>query len=400
MPRLLLIGMPNRPHTIDVIAALRARGYTVVSADIAKEPCFSSLVEASLPIASLAADAVLPVAVAYHRERPFDGVARFHELAVPASNAVAAALGLPHFTPSAIEGCVNKFKMRTWMHDRGVPCPPFGGAASEAEASEIARRLDYPVVIKPQVGGASYGVTRLDGEADLHRFFEHAGIFWEPRRFIVERYVDGNEISVESVTTDRPAHVALFEKPQPLVGPYFLEHTFITPGRHDQATVDAAHEAVTNLILKLGLRQCITHTELRIAKDGPFVVEFGFRPIGYPGPVCVQQTTGVDLLHVMAQLACGEPPRVQPISTGRYCGWRYIIIPKEGCLQAVRGVQTARTLPGVLACSVWAVPGETLTLPPHGFDYIKGHIVAAGDSFETVQERLSEAATMIELVVA
>src|SRR5574341_31938 len=245
--RLLLIGMTNRRHSRDVVRALGAGGFAVTTVDMAAEPCYCDDVEDTIRVNGYTFDEVFPEVLAYHRRKPLAGVARFHELTVALSNRVALALGLEHFDPDRIEGCVNKLAMRRWMAANGVACPRFIEVTTLDDALHAAAELGYPLVIKPQIGGASHGVTRLDGRDDAERFFEHTDVFWEPRRFLVEEYLPGNELSVESVTTDSVHHVAAFEKPQPLEGPYFLEHTFITPARLSDAEREAALDATTEL---------------------------------------------------------------------------------------------------------------------------------------------------------
>lgn len=399
MKRLLLIGMPNRSHSREVIVNLQHRGYHVVTVDTVSASCFHDIVEASLIVPNLQRETVLEIVYAYHAHTPIHGVARFHELAVPISNEIAVVLGLPHFPVDRIAGCTNKYIMRRWMRDHGVPCPDFGAAHNLQEAHALVQKLGFPVVIKPQVGGASFGVTRLDNELDVQRFFQHIDIFWEPRSFIIEQYMEGSEVSVETITFERPTHVALFEKPQALDGPFFLEHTFITPGQHDQAMVDATYQAVSLLIDRLGLQQCVTHTELRLTDHGPVVLEFGLRPIGYPGPLCVQQTTGIDLIEAMACIAVGQDSMTVATPASPYCGWRYLTVPRSGRLCDIGGAMRACSIPGVLSCHFWVQPGQLLRLPPQGFNYILGYVVAAGATFAQVHDRLSQAQAAVQITI-
>ncbi|MCG8352545.1 MAG: ATP-grasp domain-containing protein [Chloroflexales bacterium] len=378
---------------------LKQRGFGIVTVDTARQPCFSDLVEASLHVPGLKADVVIPVVREYHQRYLIDGVARFHELSVPIANEVALALELPHVAPELIDVSTNKYAMRSRMSACGIACPAFGAARTVKEARRLAAELGFPVVIKPQVGGASFGVTRLDDMDAVDRFFEHAAIFWEPRIFIIERFLPGSEISVETITFERPQHIALFEKPQILDGPFFLEHTFVTPSRYDQVTVEAAYAAVSSMILRLGLQCCITHTELRLTPQGPMVLEFGMRPIGYPGSLCVRHTTGVDLIEAMGLIAIGRDDLTHTRPASAYCGWRYLTVPRAGRLAGVRNVEQARGLEGVVSCHIWARDGQALLLPPQGFNYILGYVAAEGASFDQVCARLEQAQAAIQIDV-
>jgi hypothetical protein len=149
------------------------------------------------------------------------------------------------------------------------------------------------------------------------------------------------------------------------------------------------HAATSDLIRKFPLRRCITHTELRLTARGPIVVEFGLRPIGWPGPLCVEATTGVDMVAIMATLACGrltELPRPSP----RYAaGWQYLVVRQPG---VIRHAPSEASLDGdgILDASVWVNEGDSVDVPPREFDYIRGHLAVAAANSDGVRDRLRD----------
>lgn len=389
MARVALIGVPPRAHLRRMLTHLGDLGYTVVTLDAMPVDVFAGAVEAHLTVPALQREPVVSALGEYHRERAIDGIALFQELTVELSTRVAAALGLPHFPLDRIGACANKLRMRRWMAECGVRCPPFTGVSTLAEARAAGREIGYPAVIKPVRGGASYGVTRLDHEQDLERFFRGLDIFWEPREFVIERYLSGPEVSVETISEDggRHTHLAVFDKPQPLDGPFFLEETLITTGGLDPAQLSAARGAVSEMICRLGLERCITHTELRLTPDGPVVLEFGLRPIGWPGPLCVAASCGVDLVAAMASIACGKPVDAVPHDGHTVAGWRYLTVSTPG---TVSGLPDPAHISGdIIDASIWVRVGDRVGVPPADFNYIKGFLAAKGPTVHSVAATLS-----------
>jgi biotin carboxylase len=388
--RLAMIGVPPRAHYRRLMTRLAGLGYRVVTLDAAPSGPFDGVVEASIQLPGLRQEPVDAALAGYHRDRPIDGVALFHELTVEISSRGAASLGLPHFPLDRIAACTDKLRMRRWMAESGVPCPPFAGVSGFREAAAQCEGIGYPVVIKPVRGGASYGVTRLDDRAGLERFFAGTDIFWEPREFIVERYLPGHEVSVETIVNGDGghSHVAVFDKPQALDGPYFLEEMFITTGPRPDPRWDDVRAAVSLMVERLGLRSCVTHTELRLTAGGPVVLEFGLRPIGWPGPLCVQAAGGGDLIEAMAAVACGQEPGPAAGPGPGAAGWRYLTVPAPGVITALPDpVSLERE--GALDVSVWAQVGDTVGVPPRDFNYIKGYLAAAGPAPDSVSRALS-----------
>jgi biotin carboxylase len=390
--RVALVGLPARRHYRQVVSRLAAAGHPVVTVDAAVHGCFDGVAETSLPVADYEPESVTAALAAYHRRQPLAGVALFHEMTVVASTLAAAELGLPHFPVDRVDSCVDKLAMRRRMRECGVACPDFAEATTFDEAVRACTEIGYPAVVKPTRGGASYGVTRVDTEAALRTYFGNTGIFWEPRRFVVEAYLPGREVSVETVTVDggRHVHLAVFDKPQSLEGPYFLEEEFVTPGWLTGAEAHAVRATVSDMVRRLGLSRCVTHTELRLTPGGPVVLEFGLRPIGWPGPLCVEAASGVDLVAVMAALACGEQidlPRPAPVAAA---GWRYLVVRDPGTVRRVPAVE-GDACGGVLDASVWAAPGDRVNVPPRDFNYIKGYLAVTGDTADDVLARLGAA---------
>lgn len=177
-----------------------------------------------------------------------EGVIAFVEHSVTAGAAVAAALGLPFVSPEAAVLARDKFRMRRALTEAGIPSPGFGVARSADEAIGLGEQLGYPLVIKPLIGGGSMFTRRIDGPAEMRTHFApmQAGAWdafdYDPlyaagkreygNGLLVEAYVDGGEISVESLIVDGTTRVlAVHDKPLPMRGPHFEEIYYRTPSR-------------------------------------------------------------------------------------------------------------------------------------------------------------------------
>lgn len=390
-----MIGIPPRPHYRAMFQSLQACGYEVVLIDNDPGGLFDDVVTRHQATSPITVQGVLDTLKRTGESERLDGIILFHELTVETSNAVARSLGLPHLPLQVAAAAVDKGKMRQLMADRGVRHPRFAVVEAADEMRERARHIGYPVVAKPVRGGGSYGVTRLDDDAAVDRFFEHVSIFWEPRRFVIEEFLPGSELSVETVTSSSGEHVHLctFTKPESLEGPFFMETLYVSPGLPARPDVGAALDCVSDMIARLDLRRCVTHTEVRLTAAGPVVVEFGVRPIGWPGPLCVRDAVGVDLVRVMADLACDSLLALPQPARVACAGWRYITVPAPGTVEAV---PTRPEVAGLIDFAVWAKVGDRIGVPPDDFNYIKGYLAVTGSTFDEVAKRLGDAPVDIE----
>lgn len=394
--RVALIGIPPRPHYRALFQSLQAYGYEVVLIDDDPGCLFDDVVARHHTTSPITVEGVLGALERAGESERLDGIILFHELTVEISNAVARSLGLPHHPLRTAAAAVDKGKMRQLMAERGVRHPRFAVVETAAEMREAAQRIGYPVVAKPARGGGSYGVTRLDDDAAVYGFFENVSIFWEPKRFVVEEFLPGNELSIETVTSSSGEHVHLctFTKPESLDGPFFMETLYVSPGLPVRADVGSALDCVLDMITRLDLRRCVTHTEVRLTAAGPVVVEFGMRPIGWPGPLCVREAVGVDLVRIMADLACDSLPALPQPTRVACAGWRYVAVPAAGTVDAV---PSRPEVAGLIDFAVWAKAGDSVGVPPDDFNYIKGYLAVSGSTLDEVAGRLAGASVDIEV---
>ncbi|MGW1194484.1 ATP-grasp domain-containing protein [Streptomyces sp. NPDC002536] len=318
---------------------------------------------------------------------------------------LARDLGLPTNAPEVMQGCRNKATARSLFARHGVPSAASLRVRTAAEAARAAERIGYPVVLKPAAHAASVGVIRVDTPSDLAEAYAFAanaaGQGVESRHILVEEYLDGPEVSVECVTHQgRTTAVAVTRK---TVGmePYFeeLAHT-VDAADSLLATVTPAAAAA---IAALGIRDGVSHVEMRLVDGRPRLIEVNARIAGDLIGHLVHLATGVDLPRAAADLACGRTPDLTP--TQHQAAAIRMIYPEASGILSARHLASRRfvqTTPWLERVHFQRRPGDEVLLPPQGdmFTARIGFLVTTGPTGAVAQARADEACRQLTIVVA
>ncbi len=401
MPRVMLLIPSASYRAPDFMAAAGKLGIDVVVASDEANP-----LEAMQPKRNLSLDFSEPEAATAEIERHADRYPLDLILAVDDGGTRLAAyasrrLELPHNSVSAVEATTNKLLLRQRLAKAGVDAPPFATIPVDADPAEFAETVEFPVVLKPLSLSASQGVIRADNAKQFVAAFERVReILREPKnaadcagtddRILVEGYIPGIEVSLEGLLTDGKLRVlALFDKPDPLEGPYFEETIYVTPSRlpeDEQARVAAVAQRAT---AGLGLRDGPVHAELRINDDGIFPIDIAARSIGGLCARTLQFGTGMSLEEILLRHAVGEP--IESFDLSRPAsGVMMIPIPRAGTLTAVTGVEAAQDVAGIESVTISKLAGSTIRPLPEGNEYL-GFIFAVGDTPADAEAALREA---------
>ena len=353
--------------------------------------------------------AAVEAAVRFAATHPLHGVVGVDDGTVVVAARIADALGLPHHSPDAAAAAGSKYRQRAILGQAGVPVPDFRRISIDDDPVAVAGSLAFPVVLKPLHLSASRGVMRADSAEEFTR--AHArllAILREPdvrttddaKHFLVESFVAGPEYALEGlVVAGRLHQLALFDKPDPLDGPFFEETIYTTPSRASADVQQALLECAARAVAALGLTHGPVHVELRHNEAGPWVVELAARSIGGRCARALRfgPSGDVSLEDIVIGAALSRidvPPQRESAASGVMM----VPIPQPGWLSRVEGVERALAVPRVRSVEITVHPGQSLRTLPEESRYL-GFITAAGESPDRVEAALRAAHQELRVVM-
>jgi biotin carboxylase len=340
------------------------------------------------------------------RKRHFDGVVALGDRPTIAAAYTARGLGLAANHPVAVEACHNKLRMREVFREAGLPSPWFRAVALTPEPEPALLGIKYPCVIKPMSLSASQGVMRADNRDDflaaisrLKHLFERPELRWQREgdfsQALVEDYIPGEEVATEGVLIDGALKLlTIFDKPDPLEGPFFEETIYVTPSRLSAQQQEAILRSAENAARAIGLAHGSMHAEFRINERGVWPVEIAPRPIG---GLCARSLEFcspehrhlISLEELILRHAIGED-----ISSWQReelaSGVMMIPVPTSGTLESVSGIEDARHVRGVTEVEITARMRDTILAWPEGSSYL-GFIFAKAETTNDVEDALRSA---------
>src|SRR5229473_59148 len=337
---------------------------------------------------------------------PVDAVLALGDRPTVAAAHTAKAFGLEHNSPAVTEACRSKLRQREILRAAGLPVPPFF-AFSLGELPEIvAARAPFPCVVKPLSLSASQGVIRANAPqefsaavARIRRLLRspEVQVTREPGldRLLVEGYIPGAEIAVEGLLAEGELRVlAIFDKPDPLEGPFFEETIYVTPSRLPAEMESRVADCAQRTVRALGLTHGPLHAEFRVDANGPWVLEAQPRPIG---GLCARALRfGVEgdegeifLEELLVRHSLGLSGSNLPREACA-AGVMMIPVPQSGIFERVEGAEEAAAIPGVEEIHITARLHDFIAAWPEGSSYL-GFIFARGATPEKVESALRTA---------
>lgn len=376
-------------------AAARLGIEVVVAVDMAPEMAALWKEGVGVNLGEPAAVAAAIIADAKHR--PLDAILAVDDAGVIAAAEAAVRLGLPHNAPSAAEAARDKFRMRTLMAAAGVPCPWFRRFTTADDPAAVADEVPYPCVLKPTNLNGSRGVMRADepaafvtAAARLARLLARENPEAVSHPYLVEAFIPGFEVALEGMLDHGTLTVlALFDKPDPLDGPFFEETLYVTPSRLPLAVQAAITTCASQAAHAIGLQDGPIHAELRVNDAGPWMLEVAGRSIGGLCGRTLRFDLEMTLEEIILRQACGLP--WQPSrGEGQASGVMMIPIPEAGQLVGVDGLEAATAVPGIESVEITTPRHHTVTPLPEGDSYL-GFIFARAATPDAVEAALRAA---------
>lgn len=327
---------------------------------------------------------------------PLDGVLAVGDRPAVLAARVAAARGLAWHTVAGARAGRDKWRFRVAQRAAGLPAP--WGLLVEAGCTTIPDGVHFPCVVKPLVLSGSRGVIRADTPGALTAALVRVAAILEAgdvremrdlaaRQILIEGYVEGYEVAVEGLMIHGTFRaLAVFDKPEPLIGPFFEETIYVTPTARTRADGDAVVAAVTAAARASGLHHGPVHAECRVTPAGVVVLEAAARPIGglCARALRLRDAQGEEwpleqdlLAHAIGR---GRAVTLAPGATGVMM----VPIPRAGVLREVAGVEAARAVPGVTDVTVTAKAGQILQTLPESASYLGFIFAGAADEGDVV----------------
>jgi biotin carboxylase len=373
-------------------------------------------------------DAALPVKfhdpvhsaelIAEHAARiPFSAIAAIGDAPALTAALTAERLGLKFHPPAAVEACRNKWLARERFQAAGLLVPWYKRVLANGNPHEALAGVPFPCVLKPLGLSASRGVIRADDAAEFVAAFRRIGELLSSNRvartrsvvglvwaeateatendascFIqIESYIPGQEFALEGLVTNGDLKpLALFDKPDPLEGPYFEETIYVTPSRLPVSVQSSIIATTQRAVAALGLTNGSIHAEMRLNSEGVWMLEIAARPIG---GLCAKSLRfgdgNVSLEELIVRHAIGEDiTRIEREETAS--GVMMIPIPAAGFYEGVEGIERAEQVADIESVEITAKLRQKLVPLPEGASYL-GFIFARGDSPEFVESALRQA---------
>jgi formate-dependent phosphoribosylglycinamide formyltransferase (GAR transformylase) len=340
-----------------------------------------------------------------------DGVLALGDRSVITAAYVARGLGIFHNHPASVESCRSKEKMREAFRVSGLRTPSFRTLPIVPTPDAALSGIKFPCVVKPICLSASQGVIRANNTTEFRRAVERlAHLLQSPElrasrdpeldRMIIEDYIPGREVAVEGLISEGVLRVlAIFDKPDPLEGPYFEETIYVTPSRLSSEQQDAIERCARDSARALGLIHGPIHAEFRVNDEGVWPLEIAPRPIG--GLCSRALRFGAELISLEELLVRhamgfdGTDLEREAISSGVMM----IPVPASGILERVEGEDEARAVENVASIEITARLHDKIISWPEGSSYL-GFIFARAENPEEVEHALRDAHAKLNFVVS
>jgi biotin carboxylase len=333
------------------------------------------------------------------RANPPQAVLALGDRPTPAAAYAAQGFGVRGNAPEAVEISRNKLRQREALAEAGVRVPRFFSFKTTDDPAQVAARVPFPCVVKPTVLAASQGVIRANNAAEFEWAVRRVGAVLdspeiraqrEPAldQLLAETYIPGKEVALEGLLTNSVLRtLAIFDKPDPLEGPYFEETIYVTPSRLPAETQRAIEDCAARTVAALGLVTGPVHAEFRVNIDGPWVLEIAPRPIGGlcsralrfgPGRISMEEL----LIRNALDLGGSDLPREKDAS-----GVMMIPIPRSGIFEGVDGIEDAEKVSGVHETRITARLHDYVAAWPDGSSYL-GFIFARAETPDGAESTL------------
>ncbi len=312
---------------------------------------------------------------------------------------ICEELALPGITSDVAIRATNKRVMRDVLSSKGVPCPVSLHATTLEQAIAAWQRIDGATIFKPTLSHGGRGITSLSRRAtqrEIADAFERAILATRGDGMLVEELIDGPEFSVEALTIDGRTQVIAVTDKLTTGHPYWVEIGHSQPSQCEQHDVDKLAAVARASVMALDINWSASHTEIKLGRHGPRVMEIGARlGGGFITSDLVPLSTGIDLIKGTIEVALGDTPYLEP-QHNHGAAVRFLTAP-PGILKSVSGIDRAKTQHGIEVVDVYSKPGDRVTPLIDASGRI-GHVIATGIDARSAIQHAETARDLVTFV--
>jgi len=322
---------------------------------------------------------------------------------VDLSNQIARHLNLPHNPTTATELTHRKDIARQVLKRAGCNTPAFQIIPIN-NAADINLQIEFPVVLKPLSLSGSRGVIRANDHTEfvkaaqrIDSILDHSEQTGFVRQhLLVEAYLDGPEFAVEGFMIDGTFHLlTIFDKPEPMAGPYFEETYYLTPSQLEHKCQQNLINEVASCCKAYGLEHGPIHAEARITSSGAVLLELAARTIGGQCGQLIEFSLQQKLEQLVILGMCGRLPEISDKADA--AGVLMIPITDSGLLKRVEGLTDAMQVNFIKDIEIHIREGYELVPLPEGSSYL-GFIFAQAPNYEETFRALKSAYEKLRFV--
>lgn len=387
MKKIFILGASRLQ--IPAILKAKEKGFYVYVLDYNPNAEGIAYADRFLEISTIDKEAVLKAALEY---KPDHIITSTSDMPVRTVSWVNEKLGRP--SDISYEGAVcatDKIAMRDRMKEYGVPIPEYHEVRSLEEFLFIAKKMPERFVLKPADNSASRGVILVDKskKPDLEAMYGYCRSYSRSGNILVEEFMTGPEVSVESYTVDGEPHIITITDKIVTELPFFVELGHTEPSRLAPEQQGEIRNVAEAAIRAIGMRNGPNHTEIKLTPTGAKLVEIAARLGGdFITSKLVPLSTGVDMIECSFATLLGQEVNYQSM-VARGAAIRFIQ-GNPGVIQSVSGIDVARGLPGIYEVQLYVKLGDRIKSPENSSDRI-GHIIAVGKDAEQAEYRVEAA---------
>jgi len=349
----------------------------------------------------------IPGLIEFLRPYRFDGVITVCDYYIETVREVAQAFGLPCPFPAQVKTVRQKHLMRLALDRAGLANPGYRLAQTREEVAEAAAAIGYPLVLKPVDLASSAFVSLISNDSELEAAYQALEAFplnfreqERDRTYLLEAYMAGDEVSVESVSYQGETAILGITDKSVTGTPYFIENGHMFPADLTEETRARTEEFVRDALRAVGFDHGIAHTEVKLTADGPRIVEINPRTAGNYIVELIERVTGIDLLRAFVDLSLGKQPVVASGDRGvASAAVSFLVPPQGGVVESVRGVETLEADERIVRYKLDDCAGKRIEPPIDNACYL-GHVVAQDAEGLNARRYAEEALGRIELSFA